>query len=50
MALVVRIELWPGGDEARKSVKGTLVISNDGTGSVTMGNYDVTLLTRIGTT
>ena len=37
--LVVRIELWPGGYEARKRTLATGTITNLGTGSKTRGNY-----------
>ena len=37
--LVVRIELWPGGCEARKRTLATGTITNLGTGSKTRGNY-----------
>jgi hypothetical protein len=37
--LVVRIELWPGGCEARKRTLATGTITNLGTGSNTCGNY-----------
>jgi hypothetical protein len=38
--LVVKLELWPHGDEARKQVIGTGIIVNDGSGSPTVGHYD----------
>ena len=37
--LVIRIELWPGGCEARKRTLATGTITNLGTGSQTRGNY-----------
>ena len=37
--IVVRIELWPGGDKARKRDLGTMVIENDRTGTEAIGNY-----------
>jgi hypothetical protein len=37
--LVIRIELWPGGDEARKRTLATGTITNLGTGSMARGNY-----------
>lgn len=41
--VVVKIELWPHGDHSRSSILGVVIITNDGTGSVDFGNYDVTL-------
>lgn len=37
--IVVFVELWPGGDESKKQLLGTMQISNDGTGSIDSGNY-----------
>lgn len=37
--LRVKIELWPGGQEANKRDMGTLTIANDGSGDQDMGNY-----------
>jgi hypothetical protein len=37
--LVVRIELWPHGDESRRKIMATGTIINDGSGSSTCGNY-----------
>lgn len=37
--LMVRIELWPHGDESRKSVLGTAEIANTGTGTESSGTY-----------
>lgn len=42
--LVVRVELHPGGVEARKQVMGVAEIVNDGTGTATHGNYSARLL------
>jgi hypothetical protein len=41
--IVVRIELWPGGDEGRKRLIGQARIANDGSGTAEVGNYDVRL-------
>ena len=38
--LVIRIELWPQGDENRKEIIGTTVIKNNGTGDRNHGSYD----------
>lgn len=46
--IVIRAELWPGGDKERASPLGTCVIVNDGTGSLTRGNYRVRLSTKRG--
>ena len=48
MALVVRIELWPLGDESRKKTLGAMVIGNDGTGDRNVGNYDTRLIGQKG--
>jgi hypothetical protein len=45
----VVIEVWPGGDEARKRIIGQVQIANDCTGDVGTdnqgrGNYNVTLV------
>lgn len=40
--VVVKIELWPHGEESQKRDLGCLVISNDGTGDEKVSNYDVT--------
>lgn len=36
----VTVELIPHGDELRKSIIGTMTISNDGTGNGSISNYD----------
>jgi hypothetical protein len=41
--LVIPIELWPFGIEPEKRQLGKLTIANDGTGSSSRGNYDVTV-------
>lgn len=41
--IVVRIELWPGGDRTRSRDLGTAYIVNDGSGGRTLGSYDVML-------
>lgn len=41
--IVIRVELWPGGDEDRATHLGTAVIANDGTGTRYIGNYNVFL-------
>lgn len=42
--IVVIVELWPGGDPARKRHLGTAKIANDGRGTLFDGDYNVTLL------
>ena len=42
----VTIDLLPHGSEERKSHLGTILIANDGTGTMTRGNYRATLSTR----
>lgn len=41
--VIVKIELWPHGDESRATPLGTIKITNDGTGNEAFGNYDVSL-------
>lgn len=41
--IVVKIEMYPGGDKKGKCGLGVLVISNDGTGTTKAGNYLYTL-------
>jgi hypothetical protein len=41
--VVVKIEIWPGGDESRKRDIGRVDIANDGTGTFETGNYNVRL-------
>jgi hypothetical protein len=43
--LVVKIELWPHGNKAGRKVVEVAAISNDGTGSNLVGNYDCVILT-----
>lgn len=42
--LVIKIELWPFGDESQKRDLGVARIINDGTGDANTGNYTVQLL------
>ncbi len=42
--LVVRIELWPFGDEDAKLTLGVGYIANDGTGNHYTGNYNFKLM------
>ena len=32
--------MWPGGRESEKRLLGSMVITNDGTGDETLGNYN----------
>lgn len=41
--IVVKVELWPGGKEDRKTSLGMAFIVNDRTGTRTHGNYTVML-------
>lgn len=41
--IVVKIELWPNGDKDQARLQGIGFIANDGTGTVSVGNYDVHL-------
>lgn len=38
--VVVKIELWPGGNEEGKRRLGEIYIKNDGTGTELLGNYE----------
>jgi hypothetical protein len=46
--IVVRIELWKGGDKDRRETLGVMVLANDGTGGDDCGNYDVAIARRNG--
>ena len=35
------VEMWPQGSQILKRRMGHMTISNDGTGSITKGNYDI---------
>jgi hypothetical protein len=37
--IVVKVEMWPGGDESRAYELGSAVIVNDGKGTPDRGNY-----------
>jgi hypothetical protein len=37
--IVVRVELWPGGDPSKAVRLGTATIVNDGSGTASRGNY-----------
>lgn len=39
--LVLKLEMWPHGDETRKREIGRTYIYNDGQGSARRGNYEV---------
>jgi hypothetical protein len=39
--IVIRAEMWPGGDESRKYELGRTYIYNDGAGGSSRGNYEV---------
>ncbi len=41
--LVIKIELWPFGQESKKQELGRAHIINDGTGTLDIGNYEVKL-------
>lgn len=41
--IVVKMELWPGGSEEHMRPLGTIVITNDGTGTKVSGNYKAVL-------
>lgn len=39
--IVVKVELWPLGSEAKATELGRMYIANDGTGDAERGSYDV---------
>lgn len=39
--IVVKIELWPGGDKEKARPLGVVTLFNDGTGDRATGNYNV---------
>jgi hypothetical protein len=41
--VVVKVELWPNGDETKARTIGRIKIANDGTGTLERGNYNVEL-------
>ncbi len=41
--IVIKIEIWPRGDESKKRGLGNITIGNDGTGTSEHGNYEVAL-------
>jgi hypothetical protein len=41
--IVIRVELWPGGDRDRARSLGFASITNDGSGTDTSRNYDITV-------
>jgi len=43
--IVIKVELWPFGEESKKRDIARAVIGNDGTGSYDMGNYDARFYT-----
>jgi hypothetical protein len=46
--LVIKIELWPHGDETKKELIGYASLVNDGTGTNQTGNYDFTIFKNKG--
>lgn len=46
--IVVKVEMWPHGDESRKYRLGEMRIANDGTGSQGTGSYDAVMLGKRG--
>lgn len=46
--VVVKIELWPCGDESKRQSLGVMHIINEGSGSRTEGNYDVVVFNKDG--
>lgn len=48
--LVIRYEIWPGGDQEKRRILGTIAIANDGTGDHNTGNYKYTVTGKRGLT
>ncbi len=46
--IVIRMELWPRGDEEKKTLLGEARIANDGSGGRKVGNYSYSLSQRGG--
>lgn len=46
--IVVRIELWPKGDETKKKPLGMIGIANDASGNSTLGNYTFSSINKAG--
>ena len=44
--LVLKLEIWPRGDEDRAKEIGRTYITNDGSGSTRRGNYDACVCRR----
>jgi len=44
--IVIKVELWSGGSEENAEEIGRTYITNDGTGSISRGNYDVEVCRR----
>ncbi len=44
--IVVRIEMWPGGNKARARLLGLILIVNDGKGDQETGHYNVTVSSK----
>ena len=46
--IVVRVELWPGGNEVGKTLLGSMGIANDGSGDASKSNYQFAITGRGG--
>lgn len=46
--IVIKVELWPFGNESRKRILGTATISSDGSGAEHTGYYDARFCDRRG--
>lgn len=46
--LVIKVELWPQGDSNRAVSQGYATITNDASGTLTVGNYRVAISQRDG--
>ena len=46
--IVIKVELWPFGDESKARQIALGKISNDGTGDQMLGNYDAEFICNLG--
>lgn len=46
--IYVKVELWPLGDKEKAKPLGELLIANDGTGTLTRGNYRAVIKNSVG--
>lgn len=44
--IVVKIEMWPGGNQENRYLLGSAILINDSSGSATWGDYECTLFLK----